>query len=371
MVTPLLTPRVNNNDDTVRLIKVLAEVGASVCQGTPIADIETEKAVFTVEAEQDGYLLAFTAKEGDEIAVGSTLAWIGSDPHESIPSAPAALTSGISKERQISLKAALLLSQYGLNASQVTHAAETLTAEDVQAYIESHGLELDRRATAPIQNKDISPPSSGKRVRLTPDQAGMLRTVEWHREQAAAAYLEISYNSSTWETYARDFRKLNKLAVSPLVSLMAWRLVQLAKEHPEINCTLSRRDKYVYDHVNLGFLVQVGERLSLVVVQEAEQLGEVEFVKKLSELQQSALNNTLRPEQISGATIAMSSMARWPVTRHVPILAPHTALMIAHTAPVAGTATLGATYDHRVLSGADAVRVLQALGRAGTDAAVT
>jgi hypothetical protein len=54
-------------------------------------------------------------------------------------------------------------------------------------------------------------------------------------------------------------------------------------------------------------------------------------------------------------------MARWPVTRHMPILIPHTSLMIAHTASGSQAATLGATYDHRVLSGGDVVRVLQEL----------
>ena len=151
--------------------------------------------------------------------------------------------------------------------------------------------------------------------------------------------------------------------MSPLVSLMAWRLVQLAKEHPEINATLADGEKYVYDHVNLGFTVQAGERLYVVVVQKAEELSAIDFVKKLGDLQRSATSNSLRPDETSGATIAISSMARWPVTRHVPLLVPCTALMIAHTASVGGTATLGATYDHRVLSGADTVRVLQALSR--------
>jgi hypothetical protein len=45
----------------------------------------------------------------------------------------------------------------------------------------------------------------------------------------------------------------------------------------------------------------------------------------------------------------------------MPILIPHTSLMIAHTAAGSQGATLGATYDHRVLSGGDVVRVLQEL----------
>ena len=64
MAFPLLTPRVNNNDDVVRLTKLWVDKGASIRRGLPVADIETDKSVFTIEAEQEGYLLGFMAKEG-------------------------------------------------------------------------------------------------------------------------------------------------------------------------------------------------------------------------------------------------------------------------------------------------------------------
>ena len=50
MPIPLHTPRINNNDDTVRLTKVLVAVGGPIRRGDPIIDIETDKAVFTVES---------------------------------------------------------------------------------------------------------------------------------------------------------------------------------------------------------------------------------------------------------------------------------------------------------------------------------
>ena len=69
------------------------------------------------------------------------------------------------------------------------------------------------------------------------------------------------------------------------------------------------------------------------------------------------------PTKTSGATVGFSSMARWAVSRHVPVLLPQTAFMIAHTAPLNGSACLGATYDHRVLNGGGVVRALQTLSR--------
>lgn len=361
MPTPLHTPRINNNDDTVRLTKILVAIGAPIRRGEPIIDIETDKAVFTVESEHDGYLLGVLAEPGDTINVGSILAWIGSTADEAMPAA--AHTNGVSGPKHgVSLKAAILLSKYGLDASSVPASGDRLSGEDVRQYIEAKGLRPPE--TAKPATKSSTPQSSGRTVELTPVERGMLRTVEWHRDEAAAAYVEISYDPSDWQQYAAEVQKSRKLLVNPLLSLLAWRLVQLAKAQPEINSTMSGDSRYAYDHVNLGFTVQAGDRLYVVVVPEAESLDEAEFVTRLGELQRTAMKHALTPKQTSGATIAFSSMARWAVTRHMPVLVPHTSMMVAHTAtPQAGSATLGATYDHRVLSGWHAVRVLQSLSR--------
>src|SRR5688572_14506748 len=57
MAVPIHTPRVNNNDDYVRFSHVFVSPGAAVKKGDFIAEIETDKATFTIEAEQDGYVL--------------------------------------------------------------------------------------------------------------------------------------------------------------------------------------------------------------------------------------------------------------------------------------------------------------------------
>jgi pyruvate dehydrogenase E2 component (dihydrolipoamide acetyltransferase) len=96
-------------------------------------------------------------------------------------------------------------------------------------------------------------------------------------------------------------------------------------------------------------------------------LNEREFVDQLGMLQRAAMKNSLKPSESSGATVSFSSMARWKVSRHVPVLPSHTALIVAHTAPSDGIAHLGATYDHRVLTGFEAVQTLQALSCPGQE----
>jgi pyruvate dehydrogenase E2 component (dihydrolipoamide acetyltransferase) len=366
MAAPLYTPRVNNNDDTVRLTQFFVEPGAAIKSGDPVADVETDKATFTVEADRDGYLLAFSFAKGETIAVGSVLAWIGDSADEALPSAAHASASrdaGVEQEAP-TLKAAILLATYGLSAREVPAASGRLSATDVENYVAARGLRNTRSSAVrtPVRPVEAAPPPMpGRKAELSRQAHGMLRTVAWHKSEAVPGYLELEWDPEPWNAYAEAYRIEHKLLLSPLLPLLAWRLAQTAAVKPQLNSTVFGEHYWQYEHVNVGFTVQSGPNLIVVVAPEAEKLDQQAFVNKLSELQRGAMRNALSPEQTSGATIGFSSMARWPVTRHVPVLLPHTAIMIAHTAPVGDAARIGATYDHRVLHGADVVDALRAL----------
>jgi pyruvate dehydrogenase E2 component (dihydrolipoamide acetyltransferase) len=360
MPVPLRTPRINNNDDTVRLSQIVAQPGASVRAGEQVAEIETDKATFTVEAEQDGYVLSVHGKEGDILEVGSILMWMGSSPDEPVPAESTSPQSPLPSSAALtsSLKASLLLQRYGLDSSTVPAAGSRLSAADVEAYVAKNGLRSPARSAAVPALYLPSVP--GTLDRLSPEDRGMLRTVLWHRDEAVPGHVEIHYDPRPWTDYAAAFQKSENLLLSPLLALVAWRLVQVAKEDPRLNSTITRDRRYVYDQVNLGFTVQSRTTLYLAVVEGAEKLSAREFIDRLSELQRKAMKDSLKPQEGSGSTIAFTSMARWNVSRHAPILPPHNSLIVAHTAAISpSTAFLGATYDHRAMSGGDVVRTLQ------------
>lgn len=374
MPTPLHTPRVNNNDDTVRLVKICVQPGDPVHPGDIVAEVETDKANYTVEAEQDGYVLAVAQTLEDTIAVGSVLLWLGATPDE-VP--PTHTETRVEPRRSAggpaepTLKAALLLAKHGLNAETVPAAGDRLTVRDIEAYIESRSP-LGASATAASVTTAIpsraSTPSgtaaalaAGTVRPLTPEERGMLRTVVWQRDEAVPGYVELQYDASAWERAAADFQKAEKLLLSPLLSLLAHRLVRIAAARERVNATIVGDSLHAYSNVNLGFTIQSDTMLYLAVVRDAGALGCREFVMRLGELQRNALGHRLRSVDLTGATVSFSSMARWNVSRHVPVLPPHTSLIVAHAAATNGVGTIGATYDHRVLTGFDALAVLREL----------
>src|SRR5215510_7481084 len=85
MPRPVHTPRVNNNDDSVRLTRLLVQHGDRVRTGDPIAEVVTDKATFVVESESEGYVIQVCAAEDQLVDVGAVLVWIGDTADERAP----------------------------------------------------------------------------------------------------------------------------------------------------------------------------------------------------------------------------------------------------------------------------------------------
>lgn len=364
MANPIHVPRVNNNDDTVRVVEIVCKEGQFVRAGEILGSVETDKALVDVVAERDGYVLKILPQPGATANVGSVLLWLGAAPDDAVPAEamPIEAVSGESRAGRPTAKALARLKELGLDATQIPFAGERLTVADIEAWLPTSG----QRGAAPSgeipRATEMIPEVAGEMQDLGIEARGMLTTVQWHRDHAAHAYLEIEYDPKPWDDHAAAWAREHKLMLSPLMPLLAWRLVELAGRMPRINATIVNNRLYQYRPVNLGFTVQAGSTLYLTVIRNAQEMDAARFIEAMGALQRNAMAHKLRATETSGATLSFSSMARWKVSRHIPILSPYTALMIAHAAPRdTGKAVLGASYDHRLLTGFDVTQVLQAL----------
>ena len=366
MPSPLYVPRVNNNDDSVRIVELRVKEGDFVKRDQILGAVETDKAVLDVPAECDGYVLKILGRSGETASVGSVLLWLGDiagDPvPEQAPPAPAVRAAGGTE--QPTAKARAMLRELDLDAAAIPVSGERLTVVDIEAWLATQRKPPRAPGSVAPTALEQTPSVPGEYRELSGEERGMFATVLWHRDRAAPGYLEIEYDPKPWDDYATHYAKHNNLMLSPLLPLLAFRLVELAKASPRINSTVVNERCYQYDQVNLGFTVQAGQTLYLAVVRGAQEMNAAQFIDALGEVQRHAMAHKLRPGESSGATLAFSSMARWNVSRHIPILPPCTSLIVSHAAPRAsGHAVLGASYDHRVLTGFDAAQVLLALAQ--------
>lgn len=361
MASPIHVPRVNNNDDEVKLVSLRVAAGEKISRGQLVAEVETDKAVMEVEAPADGFVLGVLANVDDVIAVGSVLLWMGERADETLPAAATNTERSAQTGQQPTAKARQMLREHRLDASDVPAGGDRLTVDDIERFLASRGKPV--AASAPTRAVETVPDIAGDLRDLRSEERGMIATVTWHRDVAVAGYIELEYDPVPWEAYAKAFAERHKLLLSPLLSLMCWRLVALAKETPQLNSTIVGNQRYEYSAVNFGFTVQAGDTLYLTVARDAQALDEIGFVNAMGELQRRAATHKLGPQEIQGTTISFSSMARWKVSRHIPVLPPRTAIMIAHAVSMDARSVLGASYDHRVLNGFHVVTALRKLSK--------
>jgi len=360
---PIHIPRLNANDDSVNVVRIPVLVGDKVAAGAIIAEVETDKSIIEVTSPHDGYVLSIQAEIGDVVPVGSVIVWIGETDSDCVETTTTELPSTGQTIVAPTLGALNMLARYRINAAEVSSYGSRVTVSDVERHIKSLALNPPRDADLHHDFKINHPlPANGRSKPLSPFQRGMANTLQWHRTEPVAAYLEVVFDHDVWRSYAYHVAKAFGVLIDPLLSLIAYRLVRAAREFPLINATLGDQAIFYYDQVNVGFSVKTESGLAMVVVRDAQALDELGFIKALSRLQRNAFANRLTHEQVSGATLSFSSLANAGVSRHVPVLPPNTSLIIAHCAPASdGTSVLGATYDHRILDGETVARVLNSI----------
>jgi pyruvate dehydrogenase E2 component (dihydrolipoamide acetyltransferase) len=92
MAVEVIIPKQGQTVEVVRLVRWLAKEGDTVRRGDPILEIETDKAVFEVEAPADGVLRQVKYQEGEEVPVVTRVAFIAAPDEDlsAVAGAPAA-----------------------------------------------------------------------------------------------------------------------------------------------------------------------------------------------------------------------------------------------------------------------------------------
>ena len=103
MAISVVMPALELTQETGKLVSWRKKEGEAVAKGETLMEVETDKAVVEVEAQADGFLAGVNAKDGEVIAVGTTIAWIVAKG-EAPPQSESTLT--VTSEATISTKIA-------------------------------------------------------------------------------------------------------------------------------------------------------------------------------------------------------------------------------------------------------------------------
>ena len=76
MAVAIIFPKLDEAMRSGKIVKWVKNEGDQVEKGEVIVEIETEKTSFEIEAETSGILSQITAKAGDDVPVGTIIAYI-------------------------------------------------------------------------------------------------------------------------------------------------------------------------------------------------------------------------------------------------------------------------------------------------------
>ncbi len=378
--------------------KWLVKDGDAVKEDQPIVKVETDKAVVDVPAPGSG-IVKVVAKENSDVHVGDTIAIVGNA--DELKSAANAAVAPVQEQARNNMQSAPVPSMQPGPQKQTAEAAAAPSvrrlAEQLGVDINAvpgtgpHGriLENDVRAFAsksgaPAPQASIAPKFSElleeqhkeevERVPLTQTRKAIAKNMEASWTIPRASHMDLADASALFGVMQKEKgRALQefgvKLSYFPFIIKAA---VEALKENPHFNASYDR-DKLeivVKKYYNIGLAAEAPDGLKVVVVKDADRKSIMELAKEISELHKKVVEQSVTLDEMRDSTFTITNIGSLgggflavPMINY-PDVAILGVTMIRDW-PVVENGMVKAgkvlpfvvTFDHRVVDGAEAVKM--------------
>ena len=395
MTVEISIPKIGVNVTEVRLVEWKAKEGDWVEKGSIVLIIETEKTVWEVEAEASGFL-HILVKEGGKAQIEEIVGLLAEtkdeleelqkeSPQEILPlevenkEPLLAESTSVKTETAVEDKtkktgpvrispiARKMAREYMIDITQIkgTGPNGRIVREDIEKAIEGQKKKK-------VPSVEASPEQyQGRRIKETIPLKGMRQSIAEHmyRSLSTSAQMTVMGELDMGEIVSVRDRFLKKeeslgLRIS-YVDIMVYIISKTLKAHPLINCSLIDNEVKVWDDINIGVAVALGEEgLIVPVIKEADQKSLIEISREIKELTKKAQEKKLMPDEVTGGTFTLSTVGRQGESRfQTPILnEPEAAILGA--GPIEERAVVkdgqivirsimpySLTFDHRAING--------------------
>jgi len=389
-------PKQGQYVESCLIIKWNKKVGDKVKAEEPICEVETDKAVFEVEAPEAGTILKIFYKEGDDVPVLNAIAIIG-QPGEKINHLIPKKTVSVSKEEYVESQKAITPDE-SVKKTRPSFGAGLIHVSPVaRRFAEKKGIDFSKLiGSGPggrIIKRDIEKAISGQEQPLTKEHGASfpgpikeipvkgVRQVISERmlkslQSTAQLTLNISADVSNLLSY-RNWLKaspiklgLNKITINDLV---IYAVAKTLPKHRALNAHFLRDKILEFDHVHLGIAVDSPRGLMAPIIRNAHLLSLKEISKEAKRLSNACLEGNILPDELNGGTFTVTNLGTIGIESFTPILnVPQVAILgvcsislkpimkdneikfIPHIG-------LSLTFDHRAVDGAPAAKFLQEL----------
>ena len=229
--------------------------------------------------------------------------------------------------------------------------------------------------SASAVDADFPGPSEATKVK------GVRKVISDRMMNSLATSAQLTYTTTANAQGLLDLRKklknsdpslgMNGVTIGDLVGYAA---VRAAAKNPSHNAHLADGVLTTFERVHMGFACDTPRGLLVPTVRNASLMSLREFSAVSKQLANEAIQGSINPDLLSGATFTVSNLGGFGIESFTPLLnVPQTAILgvdaIFPRVKVNADGSIGAeqriglslTADHRAIDGADAARFLQDL----------
>ena len=335
-----------------------------------IVEIETDKVVLEVPAEESGVLSEITAEEGETVSEQQVLGLI--DDEADLGDTKSSETKDKSEEKEASSPAP---------QSNEPEAQEQET--QVEEEVTQTPSESPKSSAEPI-----SPKQTGNRMEERVPMTRIRKTIanKLHSATQNTAMLttfnevDMSEILSMRASYKEAFEKKYSIKLG-FMSFFVKAAVESLKKFPTVNAYIDGEDIVYHAYCDVSVAVSSDRGLVVPVLRDAHKMGMHDIEKGIVDFAVRAQDGTLGIEEMSGGTFTISNGGVFGSLMSTPILnSPQSAILGMHKTqerPVVVDGEivirpmmyLALSYDHRIIDGKEAVQFLISIKEALEDPA--
>jgi 2-oxoglutarate dehydrogenase E2 component (dihydrolipoamide succinyltransferase) len=381
MPLEIKVPTVGESISEVTLVKWLKGDGDWVERDEVIAELESEKATFEINAEQAGALKQI-AKEGDTLSIGDVVCSIDTEAARPETAAPAAAAEKVEKKETTPVKeekplpsktaevkatpvAAAIIADKKVDSKQITPSGSNgrIVKQDVMEALSHPG----RKAGTPSFSRQERPEKMSnlrktisRRLVEAKNTTAMLTTFN---EVDMGPVMEIRKKSKD------KFKEKHGVNLG-FMSFFTKACCFALQEFPSVNAYLDGENILYHDYCDISIAVSAPKGLVVPVIRNAESLSMAEVEAAVVDLATKAKNNKLTIEEMSGGTFTITNGGIFGSMMSTPIInIPQSAILGMHNIVERPMAVNGQvvikpmmyvalSYDHRIIDGRESVGFL-------------
>jgi 2-oxoglutarate dehydrogenase E2 component (dihydrolipoamide succinyltransferase) len=377
MAVEIKVPTVGESINEVTLVKWLKADGAWADRDEIIAELESEKATFEINAEQAG-AVKHIAKEGDTLAIGDLVCTIDTAAERPAQLAeapkvePVAEKATASKEQsqvvadvKATPVAAAIIADKKIDSKKITPSGSNgkIVKQDVLEALSNSGrkpgAEMFSRNDRPEKMSNLRKTVSRRLVEAK-NTTAMLTTFN---EVDMGAIMEVR------KKFKDKFKEQHQVNLG-FMSFFTKACCYALQEFPAVNAYIDGESIIYHDFCDVSIAVSAPKGLVVPVIRNAESLSMAEIELAVVELATKAKNNKLTVEEMTGGTFTITNGGIFGSMMSTPIInIPQSAILGMHNIverPMAVNGQvlirpmmyLALSYDHRIIDGRESVGFL-------------